>query len=255
VVKIRVEKPDELKDWMTAFDEGTGLINDYCPGLQLVRSDDGDSPILVIGSDYCSTTGIVFKRPRPVKIKLELELTEAQEYFVVHELLHALGFEHENQRRDAENYLSFDEDANKDMKPKAKYRAMTPYDPFSIMHAPVGLEIQRLRDSSKKGPPDGEQNEKMSELDKVALNMLYPPVISWAATTFPGTVAFLSAHKEVPTARPAVCCPSPVECAETSGKVDQAGYTAGEEGADLTMAFLVVTVAVWSTWEINKISL
>ena len=176
IVRIKNDNPDELKDWEETIGEGIATINHHSPGLWLVSQNDGHPQIVIAASNKCATKGTIHQPPAEISLQPGLPKT-IQPYVVVHELLHALGFEHENQRRDGRKYLSYPR-AGRSLQPNDRYRSITPYDPFSIMHEAVGSEITRLRNSSLKGPPNHVLNEKMSELDKVALNMMYPPVIS-----------------------------------------------------------------------------
>ena len=102
---------------------------------------------------------------------------------VIHETLHALGFEHEHQRRDAELYLDINADADGE-EWRDQYLiedhniGVTRFDPFSVMLYPLDQCLAAKRDSSdsvwdlKSG---SETNQRLSELDKVALNILYGP--------------------------------------------------------------------------------
>ena len=100
----------------------------------------------------------------------------------VHELLHGLGFEHEHQRKDAELYLEYPENCenDQDLVVKDNYFPLTAFDPYSIMFYKEQDEESEgfCRDShkiweSKKG--DSSLNTQLSELDKVGLNLVYPP--------------------------------------------------------------------------------
>ena len=65
---------------------------------------------------------------------------------------------------------------------KRTHIPITPYDSHSIMHYCFHNKIMQLKEgenTSQYGEiSENMPNEKMSELDKVALNMTYPPVIS-----------------------------------------------------------------------------
>ena len=194
IVRIKNDNPDELKDWEETIGVGIATINQHSPGLCLVLENVRHPQIIIaapkesetalkkreLKDDFkkCETKGNIHQSSGPAEIFLHPRIPKTiQPYVVVHELLHALGFEHENQRCDGRKYLSYPR-AGRSLQPNDRYRSITPYDPFSIMHEAVGSEITRLRNSSLKGPPNHVLNEKMSELDKVALNMMYPPAIS-----------------------------------------------------------------------------
>lgn len=99
----------------------------------------------------------------------------------LHELLHALGFCHQMQRRDSDLYVNVDMEKLKGDKNLAyqyerKNKAFTRFDPFSIMMYPEDEIMTRLSDEKiwelKSGP---ERSKELSELDKVALNLVYKP--------------------------------------------------------------------------------
>ncbi len=108
-----------------------------------------------------------------------------------HELLHALGFEHEHQRRDAGHFLevlpkSSDNSQVESSQVEASQvkasrfkKPLTPFDYYSIMLYPIG-DFFHVRDKDKrkaldKFKEDKERPKSMSEFDKIALNLTYPP--------------------------------------------------------------------------------
>ena len=102
---------------------------------------------------------------------------------VAHELLHALGFEHEHQRRDAEQHLNINPDADGE-EWRDQYLiqdstiGVTRFDPFSIMLYPLDRCMAAKRDTSDSVwnlKPGNASNLQLSELDKVALNLMYGP--------------------------------------------------------------------------------
>ncbi len=122
-----------------------------------------------------------------------------------HELLHALGFEHEHQRFDAKAFMNHPkteivddkEDCtekstvkNAEQKAKENYKlhynpidsfyGITPFDIFSVMLYEEDESIGYCRKTSNNGVwsakcNDTTPNVELSELDKLALNLVYPP--------------------------------------------------------------------------------
>ena len=100
----------------------------------------------------------------------------------VHELLHSLGFSHEQCRRDASLYLH-NEVLPSDNQWFSNYAAdrevegMTRFDPFSVMMYPEDEKLLR-KDRSDivwQLKPDTAINKELSELDRLRLNLLYRP--------------------------------------------------------------------------------
>lgn len=98
-----------------------------------------------------------------------------------HELLHALGLVHEHQTKCNAKYL---DSTGAGFRPEQvqvnlDYFNLTRYDPHSIMLYPKLTYRKPEEDPAATATPDEKTsfNLDMSELDKVALNMLYPPRI------------------------------------------------------------------------------
>lgn len=162
----------------------------------------------------CSTQGNGFSSRQWLKFvsigarcNAKLHVQGTNEGTVIHELMHGLGFYHEQQRADASRYIEIDRSARK-LRRKAhqwarscdlgevngcgsdiRTRALGLYDFGSIMHyslrsgavalTPAGVE--RLRQQGLK-PGDIGQREWLSPLDAAAVRTLYPPRSSFGAT-------------------------------------------------------------------------
>ena len=191
---VKVEKPAEKQcvvgvvideNYVEAIENTMDLINWHGPGLRLmVKSDSNpcEYEITVSLENRYSTLSSIKSKSKKAHINLDKAKLHEEEH-IVHEFLHALGFEHEHQRHGAKKYLHKDlEELNdvgqKDMIEKSSYKPMTPYDQHSIMHYPLSKNGMQQIDEETTQYGNFLPNKKMSELDKVALNMMYPPVIS-----------------------------------------------------------------------------
>ncbi len=156
------------------------IIQDAAPGLRFEKVNSFSANIYFgITSDGYSTTGSL-RKPRRYRgnikslsvIRLQNKENNLLKTIVVHEMLHALGFEHEHQRRDAGHYLRVCHKYKKNDQVKVDpyVKPLTPFDRFSIMMYKIGHFVQ-LRGAEEIN----QQNERMSELDKIALNLTYPP--------------------------------------------------------------------------------
>ncbi len=108
------------------------------------------------------------------------------------ELLHALGFEREHQRFDGKRFMNYpkEESVRDDYKRESIYQkyywpckdfyGITPFDVFSVMLYEEDESIDYYRKLSKRRVwsakcNDTAPNVELSELDKLALNLVYPP--------------------------------------------------------------------------------
>ena len=100
---------------------------------------------------------------------------------VIHELLHALGYEHEHQRKDASGHFDIGINVKKKKyRTKRKICGLTRIDPFSVMMYTEREGKFQRSDEVDSEPAwrlkkKGEPNYVLSELDKVGLNLLYSP--------------------------------------------------------------------------------
>lgn len=98
----------------------------------------------------------------------------------IHELLHALGFGHQMNRFEANLYVKVNTEnlsREKAYQYKQNRIAFTRFDPFSIMmYREDDVIMKRTEEDQiwklKSGP---ERSQDLSELDKVALNLMYKP--------------------------------------------------------------------------------
>lgn len=89
-----------------------------------------------------------------------------------HELLHALGFEHEHQTMHNSRHLGTATSTYESLRPLLTAKALTRFDPHSIMLYPdlpwIGNDPAMLHQMTT-------YNTVLSELDKVGLNIIFPP--------------------------------------------------------------------------------
>jgi len=170
--------------WMEHIQQAIDDINYAAPGLHLyITEDESDAKINIYGTcerRWYTTSNILFPRYDYATIHLGDECPEMKQTSC-HELLHALGLGHEHQRLDRDFYVSVkDVHLTKEWKnqhcKRENLTEITPFDPFSIMLYPEDEIMQRnLGDPVWFTKPYTDINREMSELDKVALNNLYPP--------------------------------------------------------------------------------
>lgn len=165
-------------------DHITKVVKDICtaaPGLCLYQTCD-ESAKISIGegeNDGCYTQG-TYKSANRSYVHLDTNWhNDWKEQTTVHELLHALGFEHEFLRKDAEKYVKIhtDDSQYKDESDHQRIRGLTRFDPFSVMMYQESEEMERntAGDIVWRLKSGDLPNKQMSELDKVSLNMVFPP--------------------------------------------------------------------------------
>ena len=92
-----------------------------------------------------------------------------------HELLHTLGFKHQHQRREAYAFIYEPDIDSRQYLAHPRILGITPFDPNSVMLYNQNSKIKKNNSPVWKTKLD---KTNMSELDKVALNLLHPPVRS-----------------------------------------------------------------------------
>lgn len=179
----------QLKNaWIRAVQNAITSINEITPGINLHETKDIDSSQIHIGvhksiepTVACTMYGSIEESPTEYKpfIHLGSEWDSNQmKGTSIHELMHALGFNHEMQRLDKEMYVDVDKNVDHNYDKKI-YKIRTRFDPFSVMLYPEDNEMWR-----KAGDPiwnlkkTQDQCQALSELDKVALNLKFKPCIN-----------------------------------------------------------------------------
>ena len=169
-------------DWQVHLDKAIADINEAAPGLNLYRQSKERLAKVKIYStpkETCYTRGNICRPRGTAEIHLYPHWLNKKRTSC-HELLHALGFGHEHQRQDAEEYLGTDvnptDKSATQYLPKPDMMPLVRFDPFSIMLYPEGEKLYR-RDGDKVWnlKPKGTTNDVMSELDKVGVNTVYRP--------------------------------------------------------------------------------
>ncbi len=199
------------KDWKDEILQAIKDISTAAPGLSICTleysemSDESKRPVVRIvpgiSENNCTTTGNVKSCkehkhcPGFVFVEIGECCDDYDNFKKINsrcELLHALGFELENQRSDGECFMNYptDEDVRDDPERETFYQkycwtcaeffGITPFDVFSVMLFEESESIGYCRKTSKGRVwsvkcDDTGPNIELSELDKLALNLVYPP--------------------------------------------------------------------------------
>jgi len=170
--------------WIEHLQQAIKDINYAAPGLFLyITTNPLKAKIKIARNNQdtgCFTRGNILETTS-TEIFLYSEWSEMMRTSC-HELLHALGFNHEHQRRDREASIhqicqrSPEDYFYGQYEIIADVQGITRFDPFSILLYPEDEELSRNRgDPVWITKPNKQLNREMSELDKVALNNLYRP--------------------------------------------------------------------------------
>ncbi|CAG2210389.1 unnamed protein product [Mytilus edulis] len=188
-VEICVEKDRLHIKWHDHIQTAINKISIAAPGIQFIRTDSKepsnestnyikigiDNPILKDEVYTCFTNGYPL-----VHLGEEWD-GNSKAGTSIHEILHALGFGHIMERFDSNLYLNvktdgLDSNHAYQYTSNPSYGMLTRFDPFSIMMYSENDYMKRAEGDKiwdlKKGP---ERLQEMSELDKVALNLMYKP--------------------------------------------------------------------------------
>jgi len=167
-------------DWVEHLQKAIKDINNAAPGLFLYSTTNPLKAKIKIArnnhNSSCFTRGNILETTW-TEIFLYSEWSEMKRTSC-HELLHAVGFQHEHQRRDRESSIHQNRQGspNNQYKVVADVLGITRFDPFSILLYSEDEKLSRNRgDPVWITKPYKSLNREMSELDKVALNNVYHP--------------------------------------------------------------------------------
>ena len=182
--------------WRRSAEEAISSIRKAAPGINIRSVSKQMSPIITIEKDQTNkdpqTKGDIWEEgwariylpnnyakdyltDREYLIE---ELGESAEEIIMvatctHELFHALGYGHEHQSSCNCSSLGVATSSNDQFRPLLNLVNLTRFDPYSITLYP-GLPWQG-KDTVMKNRKKSPHNWVMSELDKITLNMIYPP--------------------------------------------------------------------------------
>lgn len=163
--------------WIQHLDKAIEVINKAAPGLYLFKeSNNSNAKIRIYGHDTngCGTKGTILSCPY-AEIFLN-DNWKMKKRTSVHELFHALGFEHEHQRKDATEAIDLLK-TDDQCQTRHYYTGLGRFDPLSIMLYCEGQDFSRKSEGDIvwKQKKSTKLVDKMSELDKVGLNLIYRP--------------------------------------------------------------------------------
>ena len=173
--------------WHHAIECSFNSINEAAPGLYLTITQDKQKATILIAKSAKNlvssfTQGNIISHKKALIHLGEVVSNNIfiKQYVIIHEILHALGFQHQHQRREAYAF-TYDlgckpDTCSQDILVHPNILGITPFDPNSIM-------LYKYTDSVIRNTNAPIWKTEMviwgmSELDKVALNLLYSPVRS-----------------------------------------------------------------------------
>ena len=182
---VSIRYDDSLhSSWKPHLKQAIRDINTAAPGLYLhetYRKNKEDIHVLGFPSGNPNCIGDI-RNYGGAKVNLANDWSNKKQASI-HELLHALGIGHEHQRHDSKKSLAVESTGKGNMdnfQPRQDFHGITRFDPFSIMLYCEGeyeeAKVKRNGDDPVWAiVPPGEKNNTLSELDKLGLNLLYPP--------------------------------------------------------------------------------
>lgn len=204
------DKPSEIpvfimndldKKWERHLQKAIYSINEAAPGLYLYTTASKETARVIVGEDQVNTRDVDTPSTRPLNkekgtvfIHLpkkypsedllrynEIESDDLMEGSAIHEIVHALNFKHHYQRFDADLYLSIDESLKEKQKNNFSKTCtifnLVRHDLSSIMHTnELKGSFERIEgDPYSALKTNSRRSCKLSEGDKVALNLKYKP--------------------------------------------------------------------------------
>ena len=175
------EKTRVHHNWYPFLDSAIAEINQAAPGLHLHKvADKADSKVRIYRASTCEAYAKSdIRRSSTAEIYLGDDFEDKQQTSL-HEIYHALGVDHEHQRKDIKfSMKNTNPSSDHNRGVQKTVQPLTRFDPFSVMLYPEDEQLMLRRrtviDRVWELKPSTTINRVLSELDKVGLNLLYPP--------------------------------------------------------------------------------
>ena len=137
----------------------------------------------IVDAEGCKSLVGKNKDERPQSLSLDISIGCVNKTVIAHELVHALGFDHEHNRPDRDEWIEIFYD---NLKQSGQFKKIektvfqdlqTPYDYKSIMHYPVyndhAKDQQRETMRAIRPPFEIEPSELLSDIDILEIRKLY----------------------------------------------------------------------------------